>query len=92
MDTKDLSLKKLLAQQEILTVEISKTRRAKKLAVIEKAIELKLKPEKERAKDIVAKTGKSSGNFKIENDMAAWSVATANVRAHQRQTVKFTFV
>tara|TARA_R110001599_G_scaffold189421_1_gene384172 strand:+ start:793 stop:1137 length:345 start_codon:yes stop_codon:yes gene_type:complete len=89
---KDTKLKELYALQKLLKFEISQTRRAKRLAKIEKAIEEKVSPAKERAKNIAAQTGKDAGRFKIGSELAAWSVAIKNVRAHERVTVRFTLV
>ncbi len=89
---KDTKLKELFAQQKLLKFEISQTRRAKKLATIEKAIAQKLTPAKERAKKVSERTGRDSGKFKIDNETVAWSVAMSDVKAHTRTTVKITAV
>tara|TARA_R110002124_G_scaffold88713_1_gene227388 strand:+ start:809 stop:1072 length:264 start_codon:yes stop_codon:yes gene_type:complete len=87
-----MELKELFAQQKLLKFEISQTRRAKKLATIEKAIAQKLTPAKERAKKVSANTGRDSGKFKIDNETVAWSVAMSDVKAHTRTTVKITAI
>ena len=89
---KDTKLKELFAQQKLLKFEISQTRRAKKLATIEKAIAQKLTPAKERAKKVSERTGRDSGKFKIDNETVAWSVAMSDVKAHTRTTVKITAI
>ena len=89
---KDTKLKELFAQQKLLKFEISQTRRAKKLATIEKAIAQKLTPAKERAKKVSERTGRDSGKFKIDDETVAWSVAMSDVKAHTRTTVKITAI
>ena len=87
-----MELKELFAQQKLLKFEISQTKRAKQLEAIEEQIEEKLTPAKTRAKNIAAQTGKDTGKFKIDNEKVIWSLAIANVRAHQRKTVTFTLI
>jgi len=87
-----MELKELFAQQKLLKFEISQTKRAKQLTTIEKAIEQKLTPAKERAKKVSANTGRDSGKFKIDKETVAWSVAIRPVIAHTRTTVKITAI
>ena len=86
------SLKDLIAAQKLLKFEISQTKKAKELAAIEAAIAEAMSPAKERAKKIAARTGRNEGKMQINGETAKYKVTLAQVKAHERTSVRIDMV
>ncbi len=86
------SLKDLIAAQKLLKFEISQTKKAKELAAIEAEITARMSPAKERAKKIAARTGRSEGKMQIAGETAKYKVTLAQVKAHERTSVRIDMV
>ena len=86
------SLKDLIAAQKLLKFEISQTKKAKELAAIEAEIAARMAPAKERAKKIAARTGRNEGKMQIAGEIAKYKVTLAQVKAHERTSVRIEMV
>ena len=86
------SLKDLVAAQKLLKFEISQTKKAKELAAIEEKIAAIMGPAKERAKKIAARTGRNEGKMQIAGETAKYKVTLAQVKAHERTSVRIDMI
>ena len=86
------SLKDLIAAQKLLKFEISQTKKAKELATIEAEIAERMAPAKERAKKTAARTGRNEGKMQIAGEIAKYKVTLAQVKAHERTSVRIEMV
>ena len=86
------SIKDLIAAQKLLRFEISQTKKAKELAWVEAEIALRMNPAKDRAKKIAARTGRNEGKLKIDGETAKYKVTLAQVKAHERISVRIDMV
>lgn len=86
------SLKDLISAQKLLKFEISQTKKAKELAAIEAEIAARMAPAKERAKKIAARTGRNEGKMQIAGEIAKYKVTLAQVKAHERTSVRIEMV
>ena len=89
---KDTTLKGLIGMQKLLKFEISQTLKAKMLANIESEIAARMAPAKERAKKIAARTGRNEGKMQIAGEIAKYKVTLAQVKAHERTSVRIDMV
>jgi len=87
-----LTLKDLIAAQKLLKFEISQTKKAKDLAWIEAEIALRMNPAKDRAKKIAARTGRNEGKMQIAGETAKYKVTLAQVKAHERTSVRIDMI
>jgi len=86
------SLKDLIAAQKLLKFEISQTLKAKVLANIDAEIAARMSPAKDRAKKIAARTGRNEGKLKIDGETAKFKVTLAQVKAHERTSVRIDMI
>jgi hypothetical protein len=86
------SLKDLIAAQKLLKFEISQTKKAKELATIEAEIAARMAPAKERAKKIATRTGRNEGKMQIAGETAKYKVTLAQVKAHERTSVRIDMI
>tara|TARA_R100000353_G_C6377653_1_gene160962 strand:+ start:252 stop:518 length:267 start_codon:yes stop_codon:yes gene_type:complete len=86
------SLKDLITAQKLLKFEISQTKKAKDLAWIEAEIALRMNPAKDRAKKIAARTGRNEGKMQIAGEIAKYKVTLAQVKAHERTSVRIDMI
>jgi len=91
-ETEMESIKDLIAAQKLLKFEISQTKKAKELAAIEEKISVIMAPAKERAKKIAARTGRNEGKMQIAGETAKYKVTLAQVKAHERTSVRIDMV
>jgi len=89
---KDTTLKGLIGMQKLLKFEISQTLKAKMLANIEAEIAERMAPAKERAKKISARTGRREGKMQINGETAKYKVTLAQVKAHERTSVRIDMI
>jgi len=87
-----LTLKELITAQKLLKFEISQTKKAKDLAWIEAEIALRMNPAKDRAKKIAARTGRNEGKMQIAGETAKYKVTLAQVKAHERTSVRIDMI
>lgn len=78
--------------QKLLKFEISQTLKAKMLANIEAEIAERMAPAKERAKKISARTGRREGKMQINGETAKYKVTLAQVKAHERTSVRIDMI
>jgi hypothetical protein len=89
---KDETLKGLIGMQKLLKFEISQTLKAKVLANIDAEIAARMSPAKDRAKKIAARTGRNEGKLKIDGETAKFKVTLAQVKAHERTSVRIDMI
>ena len=62
------------------------------MAAIEIVIDAIMAPAKDRAKKIAARTGRKEGKMQVNGEIAKYKVTLAQVKAHERTSVRIDMI